>query len=318
MKSVVHAGTIGWGVWSSADCGESWQPAFRGLNMECRAWTLSWHPAEPGVLWAGTDMGILRQSEDGSATHIRSPADGKRVWALAQSPHDPQILLAGTHPGALYKTDDGGLTWAELPTLIAEECLIGKPRVTRIRFDPIDEGTYWVSVEIDAVHVSRDHGESWRKLDNGFEFPDIHDLVVFEQDSNRRLLAATALGLYSSEDEGESWHWHELDSPWQYTRGIELKSSLDGTVFLGNGNGPPGSKGRLLKSDDWGETWEGAKLPATTNSTVWSIATNSADPDLVYACTNLGQMFRSSDGGSSWNKLPREFGEIRCMLWHPM
>ena len=38
---------------------------------------------------------------------------------------------------------------------------------------------------------------------------------------------------------------------------------------------------------------------------------------LLFCCTNLGQMFRSTDGGESWVKLKREFGEIRTMLWRP-
>jgi hypothetical protein len=32
-------------------------------------------------------------------------------------------------------------------------------------------------------------------------------------------------------------------------------------------------------------------------------------------CTNLGQVFRSSDGGDSWQRLPHEFGEIRALHW---
>lgn len=48
----------------------------------------------------------------------------------------------------------------------------------------------WVSDEIDAIHRSRDGGESWDKLDNGFKFPDIHDIAILN-DNGRKLLAAT-------------------------------------------------------------------------------------------------------------------------------
>ena len=84
-----------------------------------------------------------------------------------------------------------------------------------------------------------------------------------------------------------------------------------------NGNGPPGADGRLWRSRDNGETWGDARLPGTINSTVWWVATNAADPMLLFCCTVLGQMFRSTDGGESWTKLKREFGEIRTMLWRP-
>lgn len=313
----VYAGTVGWGVWSSDDLGETWDFAFRGLNAECRIWSLSAHPAEPGVVWAGSDRGILRQDADGKAERVSSPADAMQVWAFAQAPDDPQTLLIGTNPGHVFRSNDGGAHWRELPIDLVEECLIGKPRITRIRFDPFDANAFWASAEIDAVHRTEDGGETWRRCEDGFKFPDIHDIAVIDDGGARKLLAATAVGLYRSTDDGRTWQWNRLDSPWQYTRGLKPRADLNGTVFLCNGDGPPGSRGRLLRSRDWGETWEDANLPEPTNSTPWTVAANDADPNLLFACTNLGQMFRSTDGGENWAKLPRELGEIRTMLWHP-
>ena len=65
MDVSVYAGTVGWGVWRSDDLGESWRSAFEGLPVEMRTWALSSHPNEPGVVWAGTDIGLLRQDEEG-------------------------------------------------------------------------------------------------------------------------------------------------------------------------------------------------------------------------------------------------------------
>ncbi len=317
MKAKVYAGTVGWGVWGSDDLGETWGFAFHGLPVECRIWSLSHHPDEPGVVWAGSDRGILRQGLDGRAERVPSPADEMQVWAFAQSPEDARVLLAGTNPGHLFRSDDGGATWRELAIDLADECPIGKPRITRIRFDPFDDDAFWVSAEIDAVHRTTDGGDTWERCEDGFKFPDIHDIAIVDEDGARKLLAATAVGLYRSTDDGRTWQWSRLDSPWQYTRGLKPRADLNGTVFLCNGDGPPGSCGRLLRSRDWGETWEDAMLPEPANSTPWTVATNEADPNLLFACTNLGQMFRSSDGGEEWMKLPRELGEIRTMLWHP-
>ena len=316
MSIDVYAGTIGWGVWKSEDLGETWRFAFEGMSVEIRVWSLSSHPDQSDVVWAGTDIGLLRQNSDGRAEHVPSPADGKQIWALTQSPNDPDTIFLGTNPGAIYVTEDRGLHWRSLPIQLVDECPIGKPRITRIRFDPFDEDTIWASAEIDAVHVSRDRGESWHRSEEGFKFPDIHDVAIGEVDGKRKLLAATALGLYYSNNDGLSWEWQELDSPWQYTRGIKPRADLNGTVFLCNGNGPPGSKGRLLKSYDWGATWEDTNLPGPPNSTPWTVATDSHDSSLLFCCTNLGQMYRSVDGGEAWVKLPRELGEIRTMMWH--
>jgi hypothetical protein len=50
---------------------------------------------------------------------------------------------------------------------------------------------------------------------------------------------------------------------------------------------------------------------------MWNFAVHAADPNLVYANSVSGQVYRSVDGGASWLKLPREFGEIRALAWTP-
>ena len=61
--------------------------------------------------------------------------------------------------------------------------------------------------------------------------------------------------VWFSRDNGETFSFQELDSPWQYTRTIVPRADGDKTVFLTNGNGPPGSTGRLLRSTDHGQSF---------------------------------------------------------------
>ena len=84
-------------------------------------------------------------------------------------------------------------------------------------------------------------------------------------------------------------------------------------LFLTNGNGPPGSTGRLLRSSDYGAHWEDVNLPGPLNSTPWCVSSHRDHPELVFAVSNLGQIFRSTDGGAHWEKLSREFGEVRAL-----
>jgi photosystem II stability/assembly factor-like uncharacterized protein len=56
-------------------------------------------------------------------------------------------------------------------------------------------------------------------------------------------------------------------------------------------------------------------MPGRANSTMWNLAVNAADPELVYASSVSGQVYRSTDAGASWQKLDREFGEIRALAW---
>jgi len=120
-----------------------------------------------------------------------------------------------------------------------------------------------------------------------------------------------------SEDDGDSWAHSVLDSPSQYTRVSQERADQTGTLFLTNGDGPPGSTGRILRSRDSGKSWENTGVTGF-NSTPWCIATNPADPSFVVAASNLGQIYRSTDGGETWVKLKRELGEIRSLLWRPV
>lgn len=314
-------GTAGTSVWFSRDLGETWERPYSesGLYLESRVWALSTHPARPGELLAGTDSGVYRWSEATRLwTHLPSPFDTDCTWALDQDPTNADVVIAGTHPAALYRSDDAGRSWRKLSVTLADTCIfVGVPRVTQVLFDPAVKDTVWAGVEIDAVHRSRDGGATWTRLDAGLVSGDVHGVAVVRAGEQTTVFATTNKGLHRSADGGDTWTFQSLDSPWQYTRTIRARADGDQTLFLTNGNGPPGSTGRLLRSRDHGTTWQDVGLPGETNSTPWCVSSHAADPSVVFVVTNLGQLFRSLDGGETWTKLKREFGEVRSMALLP-
>ena len=322
MDVDLYVGTAGTSVWFSRDRGESWIRPYSesGLYLESRVWALSAHPARPGTVLAGTDQGIHRWDPVRSHwDHLPSPLDALDIWELVQSPGDPDVWLAGTQPAALWRTEDGGRSWRPLDIPFAKACIyVHVPRLTRIVFDPKDPNLVYAGVEIDGVWRSADGGRSFEKCrSEGLVSEDIHGLAVVHGPQGRTLFATTNKGFSASRDDGESWTTKPLQSPWQYTRTVVPRADGDGTLFLTNGDGPPGSTGRLWRSPDFGESWQDAGLPGRLNSTPWCLATNRADPNLIFVCSNLGQIFRSEDGGERWVKLDREFGEVRSILWQP-
>src|SRR5205823_5385384 len=80
-----------------------------GAEVYCTIFALVESPHQPGVLWAGTDDGLVHLSRDGGKTweNITPPADLLPEWALISivepSPHDPATAyVAATR----YKHDD--------------------------------------------------------------------------------------------------------------------------------------------------------------------------------------------------------------------
>ena len=320
MQPRLYLGTIGLSVWFTDDFGDSLGRYLSdsGLYSESRIWALARHPAAPDEILAGTDSGIYRLvRKTGQFTRVPSPMDELCVWSIAQSPHDPDVVLAGTRPAALFRSEDRGRSWHCLPVPFPETCAaVVYPRVTQIQFDPDDPDFVVAGLEIGGVWRSLDGGKRWESRSKGMVSDDVHGLAIVHEGS-RILYATTNKGLHASHDDGDSWTLRPLDSPWQYTRAITRRADRSGVLFMTNGDGPPGSTGRLLRSRDHGARWEDVGLPGEIMSTPWCIATDPADINLVFVSTSLGQLFHSRDGGETWSKARRRLGEIRALLWEP-
>jgi photosystem II stability/assembly factor-like uncharacterized protein len=312
-------GTAGWGVWHSPDAGKSWVRHRSPFPLNSRIQALAVHPTEPHTIFAGGDTGLFVSHNGGEKwERIGSQGDLPTIWSLAIDPIDPRILFAGTRPAGVYRSRDGGQQWEQLSVDIASECSIGTPFVTSVMVDPEDHRAIWAGVEIDGVFRSLDGGETWTHVEQGLYDPDIHALALAAT-RPQRVFASTAREMFASVDMGETWTPLEVKAKWPlpYARGLAVKADDPRVLFAGCGETTTGEKGYVLRSTDLGATWETLRLPTQPNSTMWGLATHSADANRILAFSLFGEVYVSDDAGDSWGKIAREFGEIRTAAWLP-
>jgi photosystem II stability/assembly factor-like uncharacterized protein len=158
-----------------------------GAEYYCTIFAFAESPAAPGILWAGSDDGLVHVSRDGGQTWQNVTPPDLPEWALISiiepSPHDAATCyLAATRYKLddfrpyLYKTADYGQTWTEITQGIPENDFT---RV--IRADPVRRGLLYCGTET-GLYVSFDDGASWQRFRSNLPVVPIHDLVIKDSD----------------------------------------------------------------------------------------------------------------------------------------
>ncbi len=325
-KGRILVGTIGQGVMMTADDGDTWTRASvgQGLHSDCLVRALVSDPRQPQVVYAGTDLGLYR-SDDGGAKWraVEAPMTGSVVWSIAIDPVDGNVIFAGTgtpsKPG-IFRSHDTGKSWKALSVPIAEECPnVGIPRPTGIAIDPTDHHSVWVGLEVDGVRHSADGGETWNTINGQIPNKDVHNMLV-TAGPPKAVFTVVNDDIWRSTDDGKTWQPARAREtfPWHYPRGITAKPNDPKTIFLTLGDATPGRVGTVMRSKDAGATWHSLGFPVQPNSAIWTVSIPAAEPDLVFAASRYGYLYRSDDGGDSWRKLWREFSEVSSVQWVPL
>ncbi|NKB69040.1 MAG: hypothetical protein GKR89_18385 [Candidatus Latescibacteria bacterium] len=320
----VHIGTVGGGLVSTPDRGGTWNQIGDSPPPQCNVRALASYPNDPRCILAGTDVGLFCSADNGFSYRVLdTPIGDRQIWSLAVDPHDPDTLFVGTRPEA-FRSRDGGRTWEELSIPVTNPCPVGIPRITNIIVDPRDRNTIWAGIEVDGVYKSLDGGDSWDQLPDLGHDPmhgDIHGMAL-KSGAEPTIFCTTPYGICTSIDEGKSWDLHEFpkfneDDEQSYCRGMVLKADNPDVMFVGNGDTIPGISGAIRRSRDGGRSWDTVDLPVAPNSVMFWFGTHAAVPNVLVAVSLHGYVYLSEDGGETWEKLAREFDEVRSVLVTP-
>ena len=324
-KMTILVGTVGQGILRSADSGETWQRVgiTQGIHSDALVRTIVSHPADPERIFAGTDKGLIRSDDAGQNWQlVDSPLTRYHVWALAIDREDPRVMYAGTGtptPATVFRSADGGVSWKRQSVEVAKECInVGTPRVTGLAIDPTNSQNVWMGLEVDGVRRSSDGGETWVSVNGAIPNPDVHNVAV-AGGPDKTVFVVVNNDVFTSTDDGETWKSLGIRDifPWSYPRGIMVRPDNPSVVFLTIGDTTPGRIGTVMRSVDCGKSWENLSLSVEPNTAMWVVNVQPFDPQVVFAASRYGYLYRSDDGGDSWTKLWREFSEISSVVWVP-
>jgi photosystem II stability/assembly factor-like uncharacterized protein len=141
-------------------------------------------PHEKGVIWTGSDDGLVHVTRDGGATWKNVTPAGlaeSLINAIEVSPFDKATAYIATtrykfndHTPGLYKTTDYGATWTRIDNGIPRNAFTRVVREDNVRRDLLFAGT-----EL-GVFASFDGGKSWSSLQLNLPITPITDLRVHQ------------------------------------------------------------------------------------------------------------------------------------------
>jgi uncharacterized protein (TIGR03437 family) len=327
-SQVVYAGTNQDGVWKSTDAGNTWQQV--GSPGPFPLYSLAVDTSAAHFVYAGTNGGGVWTSSDGGITWKSTGLANGMVLSLAVD--SSGALYAGTNSAGAQVSHDHGASWTVLKTGVDQVNKFGYG----IWIDPRNNQKILVGNEaMWGLVWSQDGGATWSAAGSGFTGRGSRG-VAFDPTDSKRVYAGAlnGNGFFKSTDGGLTWSPRRFGSSAVYVIAVAVDSWSPNVVYVGTQN-----EG-FFKSTDYGDTWasvgtglsgaityltvdptEGGRLFASTatafylsedggvtwtnvlNSPAWTVAIDPGDPSRVYATARTLGVFRSSDGGHTWQSV---------------
>jgi len=171
-------------------------PDVTGAETNATLLTISESPIKPGLIWVGTDDGMVHvtQNDGREWTEVTDSISGvpaglwiSRVRASHHDPGTAYVTIDGHrsdnfHP-YVFKTTDYGRSWSSIAGNLPEG-----HSVYVITEDPVNPELLFVGTEF-AAFASVDGGREWHRIMNGLPTVAVHDLFIHPRDGD--LIAAT-------------------------------------------------------------------------------------------------------------------------------
>ena len=162
-SSYLYAGIEEGGMVRSRDGGATWQQ-LPGIHDDVHCITLS--GARPKSVYVATSRSPYRSDNEGENWEvINTGLDRRYALHIGAAPDDADLVLvtvsanAGRENPQFYRSTDGGRNWQLIQSLGQDGDM-----VVSFDWDLQSPGTVYAGTEAGQIHISRDHGKTWKQL----------------------------------------------------------------------------------------------------------------------------------------------------------
>ena len=158
-----------------------------GTEYYDTVFTIAESPVEKGLIWAGSDDGLVHVTRDGGGNWSDVTPKAMPEWSMVSlieaSPYDAGTAYLAIdrhrlddHQPYIYRTNDFGQSWTKITDGIPPQSY-----VHAVREDPVRKGLLYAGTET-GVFVSFDDGAHWQSLQLNLPAAPVHDLTIHGSD----------------------------------------------------------------------------------------------------------------------------------------
>ena len=289
-------------IYKTRNGGDVWENISSGMTHS-RVIALAIDPLLSANVLAGTKGDGVFKSYNGGQNWAAKRAGIENVTIstvvhqLVFVPGSGQHIFAATSMG-VYESEDGGETWIKRMDGMKEVLM-----VITLDLDPNQPQTLYAGTS-GGVYKSVNGGKMWKKVNNGLVAPEVLKSsralsvtrIKVDPHQSQTVYTATLTGLYKTTDGGGSWKKIGQRLPDHMLSDLVLDPTAANVLYLASREG-------IHKSIDAGQTWK-AMNAGLSNLNIRALAISPLDSKTLYTGTNGSGLFRSRDGGESWEAVP--------------